>query len=71
MERKTNEHLIFSFMRLFLLSQHHAIVYYSCFYGSSLFKRAAIIIAKLGQKALQLSKVIPFGMYNCNFETIN
>ena len=37
------------------------------------FKKAAIIIATLGQKTLhwQLNKVIPFGMYNCNFEAIN
>ena len=32
-------------------------------------KQAAIIIAILGQKSLhwQLSKVVPSGMYNCNW----
>ena len=37
------------------------------------FKKAAIIIAMHGQKPLhrQLSKVIFFGMYNCNFDAIN
>ena len=37
------------------------------------FFKAVIIIAILGQKTLhwQLSKDIPSGMYNCNFETIS
>ena len=36
------------------------------------FKKVAIIIATHDQKTLhwQLSKVILFGMYNCNFEAI-
>ena len=40
--------------------------------AAALFKKAAIIIAIHGQKALhwQLSKVILSGMYNCNFEAI-
>ena len=40
---------------------------------SVFFKKAAIIIAILHQKTLQwqLGKVIPSGMFNCNFEAIN
>ena len=37
------------------------------------YKKTAIIIAILGTNTLhgQLTKVIPSGIYNCNFEAIN
>ena len=41
--------------------------------ASVFLQKGAIIIAKHGQKTLdwQLSKVILYFMYNCNFEAIN
>ena len=72
-KKKHFEHLFFFVSWDYALNQHHAIGYHSFFYNCTLFKRAAIILAILGQKTLhwQLSKVIPSGMSNCNLETIN
>ena len=69
--RKNNKHIFFSFTRL-CFNQHHAIEYHGYFYSYSLFKKAAITIAILGEKTLhwQLNKIISFCMYNCNFEAI-
>ena len=38
-----------------------------------LFKKLVIVIATLGRTTLhwQLNKVIPSGMHNCDFKTIN
>ena len=46
----------------YVLNQHHAIGYYSCFYSCSFFKKAAIIISYsyLTKKHYTSSKVIPF-----------
>ena len=43
------------------------------FIAAFFFQKSAIVIAMHGQKRLhrQLSKVILYGKYNCNFEAIN
>ena len=66
MGSRTHKHLLFLSWD-YVLNQHHTIEYHRCFYSCSLFNKAAIIIAILGQKTLhwQLSNVLPSGKYNC------
>ena len=75
MGRRKYEHLFFSFMKLCSKSASCNRIPQLFLYSIATvsFKKAAIIIAIHGRKTLhsQLSKIILFGMYNCNFEAIN
>ena len=55
MGRKTYEHLFFFSSSDYVLNQHHAIGYHSCFYSCTLFKIAAIVLAILGQINITLT----------------